>query len=331
MRLLVDMLVQYRRLAAALNPNDDKVHVENIVGFEWARLGVMRDSVVLLLPPAPDGDDRAPAQDLEIIRINPRQEFEVQQTTTSKFETVAVIATKSRDAQVVETFLELVAMLFATGVRSDPESVKKLIQDLVLLFRALAQQSRKSTQGLWGELLMIDHSVDVELAVKAWHSSTNDRYDFARGHERVEVKTTTGPRIHTFAHAQLASVEGLRVTIASLVLSPSTDGCTCADLASRILLKLPGETLRRQVVDQVVRTVGVDWKNQSSFRFDVDRAIQNLRFFDVGDVPKISSPIPAHISGITYQSDLQVVAELNTGSFQPRDELHLAMCRSNDK
>jgi hypothetical protein len=330
MSLLKEILVdQYHCLVGALDPNDDSVKAVSIRGFEWARLGVMRDGVVLLLPP--DTDGFAPEHDLENIWIKPRGRYNVQSPTVSRVETVAVVATKSRDPQVVETFLDLVGMLFQTGVNADPESVRKFIENLVALFRVLTQHGHKSTQGLWGELLLIDQAVNVELAVSAWHASTNDRYDFTLGHERIEVKTATGPRIHTFAHAQLASLSGLRVSIASFVLHPSSDGCTCADMVSRILLKLPVEGLRRSFVELVVKTVGVDWRYQSRFRFDKDHALQNLRFFDVDAVPKISSPIPLNVRNVSYQSDLQVVADIGRGSLHPRDKLHLAMCGSDYK
>jgi hypothetical protein len=210
-------------------------------------------------------------------------------------------------------------------VSSDPDAVRKLIQDLVSLFRALTQSNQKSTQGLWGELFLIDQASDVELAVSSWHTTPNDRYDFAKGHERVEVKTTTGPRIHMFSHAQLVPVDGLRVSVASLVLNRTGDGQSCADLVVRVLPRLSSESSRRSFVDQVVRTLGEDWNTQGGYRYDPDQALQNLRFFNVENIPKIVEPIPTNVHGVKYQSDLQVVAEMEKSEFDQIDQLSLAL------
>jgi hypothetical protein len=318
----LSILDTYKRLSDRLEDDSDSLHVETIDGYEWARLGVTSNAVLLLLPP--EAHNRGPNQDLEHIWISPKKNYKIENGPKTRIESVAVIATKSREGWLVKTFLELIAMLFDTGVNSEPESVKKLITDLVSLFRALTQPSRKSTQGLWGELFLIDQSTDVNLAVGSWHTTPNDRYDFAHSHERVEVKTTTGPRIHMFSHAQLIPVEGLRVTIASLVLSISDVGATCADLVLQILPKLKSESARRLFVDQVVRTLGDSWNNTGSLKYDLDHAKQGLRYFNVLDVPKILETVPPNVHGLKYQSDLQAAAETTRSDIESRDSLTLA-------
>ena len=323
MSLLVPIFETYQNLVNGLATNDESLHVEGIPGFEWARLGVKQDSVLLLLPPSINS--QGPDHDLEHIRISPNEEFNIRESQGLRVETVAVISTKSRDGWLVETFLELVAMLFDSGVSSDPESVSKLIQDLVSLFRALTQPNQKSTQGLWGELFLINQATDVELAVSAWHTTPNDRYDFALSHERVEVKTTTGPRIHMFSHSQLVPISGLRVMIASLILNPSADGQCCADLVAQVIPKLLTDETRRSFIHQVARTLGDNWNSQGGFRYDFDQAAQSLRFFDAVNVPKIMQPIPPNVHGVKYQSDLQVVAEMALSDFDSRDVLSLSL------
>ncbi len=319
MTFLDEILESYLRLAANLPADDDSLFVEALPGFKWASLGVKHDAVVLLLPP--DDGRAGPEHDLEHIWVSPNMTYKIVDSGGSRTQTVAVISTKSHQAWLVNAFLELVAMLFESGVSSDPDSVRKLVQDLIALFRALTQPGKKSLQGLWGELFLIDQSEDIELAVKSWHTTPNDRYDFGRTHERVEVKSTTGPRIHTFAHAQLCPVPGLQVTIASLVLNPVGDGRTCADLVGRILVKLNDDVLKRGFVDQVVRTLGTNWQNQSGVRFDLEQAKQGLKFFDVESVPKITSSVPPNVHGVTYQSDLQVAADLSQNELDSKHVL----------
>jgi len=128
-----------------------------------------------------------------------------------------------------------------------------------------------------------------------------------------------------FSHAQLVPVDGLRVSVASLVLNRTGDGQSCADLVVRVLPRLSSESSRRSFVDQVVRTLGEDWNTQGGYRYDPDQALQNLRFFNVENIPKIVEPIPTNVHGVKYQSDLQVVAEMEKSEFDQIDQLSLAL------
>jgi hypothetical protein len=95
-----------------------------------------------------------------------------------------------------------------------------------------------------------------------------------------------------------------------MVLLPSTDGPTCSDLVSQIAVRLKSDALRNMLVKQVVRTLGNQWQNQGGTRFDPDHASAALKFYDVHNVPRIDGAIPAEVSGISYQSDLQLAKEL---------------------
>jgi hypothetical protein len=128
-----------------------------------------------------------------------------------------------------------------------------------------------------------------------------------------------------FSHGQLVPINGLRVTVASLVLSPSGDGYSCADLVSEILHRLSTEPVRGNFVNQVVKTLGDSWNTQRGFRYDHDQAAQGLRFFNAENIPKIVGPIPPNVHGVKYQSDLQVVAEMAATELESRDELSLAV------
>lgn len=323
MSILKSISDTHQNLVKGLQPDDESLHVEVIPGFEWARLGITQKAVLLLLPPEFNND--AHNHDLEHIRISPRRSFNIKGPQGSREEAASVIETKSRDGWLVNVFLELVAMLFDSGVTSDQDSVRKLIQDLVSLFRALTQPNQKSAQGLWGEIFLILQATDTDLAVASWHTTPNDRYDFAKGHERVEVKTTTGPRIHMFSHAQLVPIDGLQVTIASLVLSSSGEGVSCADLVSQVLPKLNSDLMRRGFLNQVVRTLGDNWNQQGEIRYDIEQAGQSLRFYNVENIPKITQAIPPNVHAVKYQSDLQVAEELQKSDFSNRNILSIAL------
>jgi hypothetical protein len=295
------------------------LRAEPIVGYEWARLGVGTDSIVLLLPAT--GAGALPKQDLEHITIHPNAHYRVFIGEEARSEDISVIATKGLDAWLVTTFLELTAMLLQASQSASPQSVQQFIRDLVSLFRALTQPSTRTLQGLWGELFLIHQSADVDLLARAWHATPKDRHDFVLGRERLEAKTTTGPRIHTFGHLQLAPVVGLRVTVASMVLLPSTDGTSCGELTALITQRIKDLELRDGFVKQVVRSVGDQWQGQAGVRFDLNHASNALRFFDIVEIPKITGAIPAEVSAVSYQSDVQMTIELAPSLLDPADRL----------
>jgi hypothetical protein len=318
--LLEACLAEYEKLSSRIGTLvEGGVLVEKLPGIPWAHIGVTPDRVMLILPP--EGAAQMVQYDLEHIRIIPLCGFNAQYETGVRAESVTIVETKSREGWLVNAFFELVAMLFETGVEQNPESIRGLLADLVNLFRALTQPALKSLIGLWGELFVIDQSKSVSDLVAAWHSTLNDKFDFSSGHERVEVKTTTGTRVHNFSHAQLVMPKGVRVTIASLILTHSTDGLTCTDLARRILKKLPPGPHSRKFIELVVRTLGEDWRKQGGESFDAEQAQLSLRFFDAIDIPRVLEPIPREVSGVKYQSDLQAVPELAASKLKPRDTL----------
>jgi len=319
-------LAEYEKLCKQVDSlAEGAVLVERLPRFPWARIGLTPSSVMLILPP--DGAVGLVQHDLEHIKIIPLRDFTAQDKTGTHTESVTVVETKSLDGWLVNAFFELVAMLFESGVEQTPESIRELLDDLVNLFSALTRPALKSLIGLWGELFVIHQSKSVTDLVVAWHSTPQDKFDFAAGHERVEVKSTTGVRIHNFAHAQLAMPKGVRVTVASVILTPSTEGATCTDLVQLILARLPSGAHPKKFVDLVVRTLGEDWRRQSGERYDLEQAQLSLRFYDAVNIPKVLEPIPREVSAVKYQSDLQAVPELLFSDLEPQDSLTRSVFR----
>ena len=323
MNLLAALLKIYSDLCLNFpDAKDGSVSVEEIPGFPWARIGVTANNVMLLLPP--EGLKVLAEHDLEHISIKPLVEFRVRDSSGERKERVALVEAKSRDAWLVQSFLQLVAMLFESGVQPTPNSIQQLLDDLVALFRALTQPQLKSVIGLWGELFVIYRSSDPQRLVGAWHVTPQDKFDFTEGHERIEAKTTTGPRIHSFAHAQLSIPEGIKMTIASVVVVHQEDGMTCGDLAEGILGRLTDAAHKRKFLEVVVRTLGEKWQNQDSERYDLEQAKLALKFFDSRIIPRVLDPIPPQVSAVKYQVDLQGVAEMTNAEIDSKDVLTLA-------
>src|SRR5690606_34102020 len=69
--------------------------------------------------------------------------------------------------------------------------VSHAVSILIELFRSISTSPRKSLQGLWAELLVIDHAIHPEILIEAWHTTPYDRFDFTLENERLEVKSTS--------------------------------------------------------------------------------------------------------------------------------------------
>jgi hypothetical protein len=106
-----------------------------------------------------------------------------------------------------------------------------------------------------------------------------------------------------------------------MILLQSDDGTSCGELTALITQRLKDLEIRNGLVKQVVRSLGGQWRGQAGVRFDLNHASNSLRFFDIVEVPRINGVIPAEVSGISYQSDVQMTRELAPTLLDPADRL----------
>ena len=301
------------------NSESDSYCAQTVPGFSWARVATKGTCVALITPYA---EDMALYNiELEHIKVLFNLQVKIQSDTGSRVERVSIIECKHSDPWLVDTFLELAAMVLMSIDADKPIGVNNFLRDLLNLFRALNQPSGKSIQGLWGELFVIFESQNPSEGIMSWHSAPNDRYDFARVDERIEVKTTTGIRRHAFAHEQLAPLANLKVTIASLVLNQNDDGMSCADMISKLIARIDEPDIRNLLINKCVKILGTDWKNQNLVKFDVENARNDLKWYDVEVIPRISTTIPRDVHAVKYSSDLQTTVELTTDELAQRGSL----------
>ena len=299
--------------------NQEFYVAQPIPGYPWARLALKGGCLALIAPSATQAD----LFNIELEHIKVQFDLEVQIKTNdqTKIERVSIIECKSSTAWLLTAFLDFTSLVLLGLDEDRPVEINKFVQNLINLFRSLTQVSNKSVQGLWGELFVISQSTDPTISVLSWHSTPNDRYDFAKLEERIEVKTTTGTRRHSFAHEQISINPGLQVFIASLILNQDEEGVSCVDLIEDILPRLTSNESRQSLISKSVRTLGVDWRLQDSVKFNAESAKIALKWYDVADIPKIPNPLPAHIYALKYQCDLQTTAELSLDELRKKGPL----------
>ena len=107
---------------------------------------------------------------------------------TKKF---TMIKCLSNDNSTKELFLMSLERILE-NIPNEVSEIKidELTKKLVKLFEKLSNKINIDLTGFWGELFIIDYLKSTELLVEAWHSETNDLFDFFLKNLALEVKTT---------------------------------------------------------------------------------------------------------------------------------------------
>lgn len=184
--------------------------------------------------------------------------------------------------------------------------VSEVVTRLADLFQMLSRSARESTQGLWAELFIIAQASDPERLVDGWHQDPEERFDFALGSDRLEVKSFSGPRrIHHFSLEQLRPPADLSVVVVSLQTVRSSGGPSIAELMRRIQegLRVPRAALALEHI--VAESLGEDLGRESLRSFDEEIARETLRLYPAATLPSVDPRVPERVHGVRFRADLE--------------------------
>lgn len=242
--------------------------------------------------------------------------------------TFTVLKCVAADIAVRSYFLSLLpGISTAIGHTNERSKVAAVIEDLVELFRALGATPKKEIQGLWGELLVIHEAKDPTALAAAWRCQSGDCYDFNKGTERIEVKTTSQkPRRHHFTLDQLCPPVRTRLVVASIVIQRSGAGLSVFDLLDAIRKKTSRQSqLHLRMTRQLHDTLGNSWQSARNVRFDYEAAVESLRYYEGSQIPKISLPLPEGVSQVSFVADFQNVTPIALKSLTNSGVLYRAL------
>jgi len=238
--------------------------------------------------------------------------------------TFTVLKCVAVDPVVRSYFLSLLMGISAAiGRNSDKSKVSSVVEDLVELFRSLGKPPKEEIQGLWGELLLIHAAKDPVTLASAWRAQTGDCYDFNKGTERIEVKTTSQKqRQHQFSLEQLCPPKGTQLIVASIIVQRSGAGLSVFDLLDAIGQKISDEPqLHLRLTQKLHETLGNSWQSAKDIRFDFEEALDSLSFFSGQEIPRIPLPLPAGVSRVTFLANLAGISPLPPSSFADSGDL----------
>ena len=234
----------------------------------------------------------------------------------------------ARDANLHQYFLRIVSSVLLS-LRNIPtqDEITYAVNQLVELFRAIAQPARKSIQGLWAELFIMARTKNTAELVSAWHSKPDDLYDFSASSQRLEIKSTAHQiRQHFFSLEQLNPPAGIEVLVASVIVENNQAGKTINDLSEKILSHINNKPDLVLHFERIMGlSLGNTWYRASEERFDEKRAEQALKFFNVSDIASVNPNLPREVSCVRFKSDLTNIPSIEKSQYHRKSGLFLTI------
>jgi hypothetical protein len=225
---------------------------------------------------------------------------------TEQNRTLSVVRCTGADRDLHEYFLRSLHPIIASlPANPSRRQISDAVERLVDLFRKMAETPRKTINGLWTELFVISQARNPARLLAGWHAMPEDRFDFASGTDRMDVKGASGGlRTHHFALEQLRPIGQIRVVIASLLIDRVEGGTSVNDLVDSIRAKIADPGLLIRLDSVVAQILGQDWRAVQRVRFDLQQATHSLRFIDATSIPSVPVPVPPEVSAVHFRVDL---------------------------
>ena len=250
---------------------------------------------------------------LEYIQLVHNQKCIVKEDKKEKNKNYSVLKCSIDNQKLKELFLKLLEnIILEIPDKISQKDITDLTRDIFDLFEKISKPSRETLIGLWGELFVINSSKNADVLIQAWHPETTDKFDFFNQNQALEIKTTTSnDRIHNFSYEQLY-VGNEKLLICSIMLRQNRDGKSLDDLRNEILGRIKNKNLKDQFELVYYKTIGeISEEDINEYKFDYSYAEENIRYFDLINVPRLKEKPMAGVKKIKFQSDLTGIKSVN--------------------
>lgn len=289
-----------------------------VIPFFGHFVGLTKSNDLVILFNMPTGRVAEPEigyfPNYEHIQLRLNEDLTVESKDGLKIQqTFSILLFKSRDSSIRIYFLNFIRGLIEeiTEDRGEDSLLLRLKQALSL-FRLIGSKPRIEIQGLWAELFLINLSSESEKIASSWHCENNDLWDFHCEEWILEVKSTVKTtRGHVFNNDQIlrAKVKN-NAMVASVLLSRTKDGPSIWDLFDSISKKISIEESSR-MKRLIYELLGNQLAVSLEYRFDLEYALSNLKFFEFKSLPFIDAEIISPvITKISYTLTLDGITPL---------------------
>jgi len=248
----------------------------------------------------------------------------VDDSGSERTQTLTSIVCRTND-EVIGRYFAHVAQTIVAIVGASPTSneVARAVRRLTELFQNLSRPTGRSVLGLFGELLAIHVSNAPNIALSAWRSTVDDRFDFSIEDVRLEVKATSDRiRAHYFSREQCMPPDGTVGVLISLFVERGGGGLSLAELIQRI---------ERQVADDpdlifrlhatIASTLGNTTAEAFAMRFDEQLSRESMQVYDLSQVPAIRGELLPEISHVRFRADIGQLAGADLARLESRSRL----------
>ena len=250
---------------------------------------------------------------LEFIELTHNENCSILDGDNNLNKNYSVLKCSIQNIHLKELFLKLLEnIILEIPNQVSQKEISELTKNIFDLFAAIKKPSRETLIGLWGELFIINTSSNVEDLVKAWHPENTDRFDFYSKNQALEIKTTTSNnRIHNFSYEQLSAANE-KLVISSLMLRFNRSGKSLDDLKKEILDQLQNKDLRDKFDVNYYKTIGdINHEDIEEHKYDYSYAYENIKYFDLLNIPRLTEKPMEGVKKIKYQSDLTGIKSIN--------------------
>lgn len=279
------------------------------------RCGAGRDDegrIVAVFP----GDSELEGFELSGAIFEPNRLVVFEQDAAEEIEVAVLRINSIADSNTLWAISGVFASLF--NVAESGGSAGRVVVLLKELFASQFKRlpSPEVVTGLAGELVVILASESPSIALKAWHSNPNDRYDFSAGTNRVEVKSSASQRrTHHFSSSQLPPPSNVNLTVLSVLVDKVEVGQRIVDLVAEIA-SVVGSDLRQHLIEVVTSVLKCPPEFIDYVTFDSQSARLSVKAFLGVNVPTVecgldilSSSWTANLEGIV-EHDVSDVSTL---------------------
>ncbi len=307
---MIDLKKIYDKLPLPQKPSSNSFSAKAIKGFENHRIAKnSNDNPSLLIFISESNQDFFVAnQNLFNIKVTHNVKCEIETDKKVSHNNFSVVSYIGQNEDVKDVFLKTCQVLIKSlGQNPSNKRIKQTVDKFIELFKAIKEPPRKSIQGLWSELFLIEQSDFPEKVILGWHSIPEEKFDFSFDKLRIEVKSSaTESRIHHFSSAQLNPINNLEIIIASILVNTSVAGLSVIDLMKKINSKLDDFPKQKEKLHLLVySTLGIDVEKVNEIKFNYELAKESLRLYKSEDIPKIESTnIPKEVSNVRFTSNL---------------------------
>jgi len=228
-----------------------------------------------------------------------------------------IIRCKKTDAYSMQQFDVIYDYIFSKIERpiSDVE-LALLIASIEEYFKLTVDKDKRRIQtGVFGELftLLYIYLNGYPNIINKYHDDFYSRHDLEISPTiRLEVKATSSEkRIHHFKHTQIMRTD-VTVFLSSVMLEESREGISLLDLFERVKALL-GDPESIFSLEKIKKKCGIS-KDDKGLVFAYEHACDNIRFFDVKNLPKIELNSIDGISNIEYDVDCSLASHLTIKS-----------------